>query len=98
MAAVHPIIRLVATFGIVIIVGLSVLSFAGIVLVIAPEQRRLRTRLLIGFVPGLIGAIAIAAVSEDLLPDALEPTVFPLMIIFASLGIAALAVRNLVMR
>ena len=94
----RPIIRSVATFGIVAIVTLSVLSFAAFVLVAAPEQRRVRTRLLIGIVPGVIGASVIAALSEDLVPDAFEPTIFPLLVIVVSFAIAALAVRNLVVR
>ena len=84
----------VANVGIAAVV-IGALLLASIVLVtFAPGQRRRRTRILAGLVPGVIGAGVVAALSADMVPDDFETTALPWVIIVISIGMALLTIRK----
>jgi xanthine/uracil permease len=85
----------VANLGIAAIVIGSLLLVAVVLLTFAPGQRRRRTRILAGLVPGIVGAAVVAALSADVVPDDLETVALPWVIIAVTIGLAALTIRHL---
>ena len=78
-----------------------ILSLAGLIALVmrlAPGQQRLRTRALIGLVPGLIGTLIAGALIMDFVPDQLETFVLPWVIVAVTCGLILLMIINLVER
>ena len=75
-----------------------IVSIGGLIalaLRLAPGQQRQSTRALIGLVPGLIGALVVAALVEDFVPDQLESFALPWVIVVVTAGLILLTVKNL---
>lgn len=84
-----------ANVGIAAVVVGALLFAAIVLLTFAPGQRRRRTRILAGLVPGIVGAAVVAALSADIVPDDFETTAAPWVIVGISVGLAVLTLRHL---
>jgi hypothetical protein len=82
--------------AIVFTVGLA--GFAVLLNHVDPGQPRPWTRAIIGLAPGLIGAFVIGTLATDLVPDALEQTITPWVVVLATVGVVGLTVTNLARR
>jgi hypothetical protein len=82
--------------AIVFAVGLG--GFAVLLGRVDPGQPRPWTRALIGLAPGLIGAFIVGTLATDLVPDALEATATPWVVVLATCGVIGLTVLNLARR
>jgi uncharacterized membrane protein YeaQ/YmgE (transglycosylase-associated protein family) len=85
----------VANVGIAAVVIVSIGGLIALALRLAPGQQRQSTRALIGLVPGLIGALVVAALVEDFVPDELESFALPWVIVVVTAGLILLTVKNL---
>jgi hypothetical protein len=85
----------VANVGIAAVVVGSLLVAVLLLVKLAPGQRRRRTRILAGLVPGVVGAAVVAALSADIVPDDFETTALPWLIIAVTLGLAFVTIRHL---
>jgi hypothetical protein len=85
----------VANVGIAAVVIGALLAVAVILLTFAPGQRRRRTRILAGLVPGIAGAAVVAALSADIVPDDFETTAAPWVIVAVSVALAIVTIRHL---
>jgi uncharacterized membrane protein YadS len=85
----------VANVGIAAVVIGALLVVAAILLTFAPGQRRRRTRILAGLVPGIAGAAVVAALSADIVPDDFETTAAPWVIVGVSVALAIVTIRHL---
>jgi uncharacterized membrane protein YeaQ/YmgE (transglycosylase-associated protein family) len=88
----------VANVGIAAVVILSLAGLIALVMALAPGQQRLRTRALIGLVPGLIGTLIVGALIMDFVPDDFETFALPWVIVAVTCGLILLMVMNLVER
>jgi uncharacterized membrane protein YeaQ/YmgE (transglycosylase-associated protein family) len=88
----------VANVGIAAVVILSLAGVIALVVALAPGQQRLRTRALIGLVPGLVGTLIVGALGMDLIPDQFETFALPWVIVAVTCGLILLMVMNLVER
>ncbi len=77
-----------------VVVGALVLA-AVVLLTFAPGQRRRRTRILAGLLPGIAGAAVVAALSADIVPDDFETTAVPWVIGGVSVALALVTIRHL---
>lgn len=84
-----------ANVGIAAVVIGALLLAAVALLTFAPGQRRRRTRIMAGLVPGVVGAGIVAALSADIVPDDFESTVLPWVIVGVTVAMAALTIRSL---
>ena len=84
-----------ANVGIAAVVIGALLVVAAILLTFAPGQRRRRTRILAGLVPGIAGAAVVAALSADIVPDDFETTAAPWVIVAVSAALAIVTIRHL---
>ena len=84
-----------ANVGIAAVVIVSIGGLIALALRLAPGQQRQSTRALIGLVPGLIGALVVAALVEDFVPDQLESFALPWVIVVVTAGLILLTVKNL---
>jgi uncharacterized membrane protein YeaQ/YmgE (transglycosylase-associated protein family) len=81
----------IASVLILLLVALTVLLIQ-----IVPGQARRRTRAVIGLVPGMVGALVVAALVTDLVPDTFERVAAPWVILAVTAGVVVLAVTNLI--
>ncbi len=85
-------------------VGIAALAVGSLTFVVvlflrlAPGQQRRRTRILVGLIPGLVGAAVVGALTTDLVPDRFETVALPWVVVAVSIGMVALTVRNLAAR
>jgi uncharacterized membrane protein YeaQ/YmgE (transglycosylase-associated protein family) len=87
-----------ANVGIAAVIIVSIGGLIALVLRLAPGQQRQSTRALIGLVPGIIGALIVAAMVEDFVPDQLETFALPWVIVVVTGGLILLMVKNLLDR
>lgn len=69
-----------------------------VVLHLAPGAARRRTRVLVGLVPGVLGAFVVLAERVDLVPDDIETRALPLVVLAVSGVIAVITILNLARR
>jgi hypothetical protein len=80
----------------VVILAVAVVSLLiAIVLRITPGAPRRRTRILVGLVPGILGAFFVLTQSFDLIPDDFETWVLPIVVLAVSGLMAGLTIRGL---
>lgn len=84
-----------ANVGIAAVVAAALLVAVVVLLTFAPGQRRRRTRILAGLVPGVAGAAIVAALSADIVPDDFETTAVPWVIVGVSVLLAVVTIRHL---
>ena len=82
--------------AIVLTMGLA--AFAVAMNRVDPGQPRPWTRALIGLAPGVIGAFLVGTLATDLVPDTLEATATPWIVVLATIGVVGLTVMNLARR
>ncbi len=82
--------------GLILALGLT--AFALLLNHVSPGQPRPWTRALIGLMPGLAGAVLVGMLATDLVPDALEQTATPWVVVLATLGVVGLTVLGLARR
>ena len=63
---------------------------------LTPGAPRRRTRALVGFIPGALGAFLVLTLNADLVPDELESRALPLIILAISGAIAVITLRRFV--
>jgi hypothetical protein len=85
-------------------VEIAILSIAVIALLTAlvvqvtPGVPRRRARVLVGLIPGALGAFVILTQHADLVPDDFETWVLPIVILAVSGVMAAITIRGLAKR
>jgi hypothetical protein len=79
--------------AIVLAVGLA--GFAILLNHVDPGQPRPWMRAMVGVAPGVAGAFIVGTLATDLVPDGLEQSVTPLVIVLATAAIIGLTVLNL---
>lgn len=87
-----------ANLEIVALLVVVSISLVLIVLELSPGVDRRRTRVLVGLVPGALGAFVVLAERIDLVPDDLERQAFPLVILAVSGAIAVITILSLARR
>jgi uncharacterized membrane protein YeaQ/YmgE (transglycosylase-associated protein family) len=88
----------VANVGIAAVVILSMAGLIALLVRFTPGQQGLRTRALIGLVPGLIGTLIVGALAKDFVPDEFESFALPWVIVLVTGGLILLMVKNLAER
>ena len=81
-----------------IVFGVGLAGFAALLNHLDPGQPRRWTRAAIGLAPGLIGAFLVGMLATDLVPDTLEATATPWVVVLATVGVIGLTVLNLARR
>lgn len=77
---------------------LTVGSLTLLLVRVAPGQSRRRTRALVGLVPGLLGALVVASLTTDIVPDTWEDVAVPWVIVLGTAAVVLLTVTNLAER
>ncbi len=70
-------------------------TLGGLAIVAARWTWTISARLLLGIIPGLIGAIVVAVWQTDLVPDELESSLQPILLGIGSFAIGALVLLEL---
>jgi hypothetical protein len=84
-----------ANVELVILIVAVVAVLTAVVVRLTPGAPRRRTRVLVGLVPGMLGAFVVLTQRSDLVPDEIERWVLPLVILVISGLMAGLTIRGL---
>jgi hypothetical protein len=88
----------VVSIWLALVVLLGLAAFAVILNHVDPGQPRPWLRAMVGLAPGIAGAAIVGTLSTDLVPDAVERTLTPWVVVLATVGIVGLTVMNLARR
>jgi hypothetical protein len=81
-----------------LVASVAMLVFAMLLDRIDRGQSRASTRVLMGLAPGIMGAFIVGTVATDLVPDSVEQTATPWVVVIATAGVIGLAIMNLARR
>lgn len=87
-----------ANVELAILTVVVVALLSAVVVRLTPGAPRRGTRLLIGLIPGFLGAFVVLTQRSDLVPDEFETWVLPLVVLVVSGFMAVLTIRGLARR
>jgi NhaP-type Na+/H+ or K+/H+ antiporter len=87
--------RAMANVELAILTVAVVALLSALVVRLTPGAPRRRTRMLVGLVPGILGAVLVLTLNEDLVPDEVETWALPIIVVAISGLMAGLTIRGL---
>lgn len=82
-----------------IILTIAVVAvLSALVVRLTPGAPRRRTRMMVGLIPGVLGAFVVLTLNVDLVPDELETWALPAVVLAVSGLMAGLTIRGLAQR
>jgi hypothetical protein len=81
-----------------LVASVALLAFLMLLDRIDRGQSRPSTRALIGLAPGVVGAFIVGTLATDLVPDTVEQTATPWIVVIVTAGVVGLTIMKLARR